>query len=296
MKRTLKSSWSIERCMQLMVHRGDSLRPELVTLRAHSSLGPLQQHLGQELVFLTGTQNDSDQDCANPDCWPTVGEMHDGHGTCLGEVYRLTERSLAGANGRALGRFLKSVGDYATLQAAKDAAEMINVPLEVANVIEQGVEDAIEEQERREDSAAATQLEQPRHELQVLGQILPHIYTLEMGEAGAQYHAKFKHAHPLPAQWRWHEVWEAMTAASPIQSMAIGPVQLPDNLLSHRNAWLAALERLVELEPESYQPDRDEKGFWKHELQAMRDMYANLDALQMAAVSEEAWDSLPAPV
>ncbi|MGV8213372.1 hypothetical protein [Pseudomonas aeruginosa] len=54
MKRTLKSSWSIERCMQLMVHRGDSLRPELVTLRAHSSLGPLQQHLGQELVFLTG--------------------------------------------------------------------------------------------------------------------------------------------------------------------------------------------------------------------------------------------------
>lgn len=282
MKRTLKSSWSIERCMQLMVHRGDNLPPELVTLRAHSSLGPLQQHLGHDLVFLTGTQNDSDKDCTSPDCWPTVGEMHNSHGTCLGEVYRLTERSLVGAGGRTLGRFLKSVGDYATLQAAKDAAEMINVPLEVANVIEQGVEDAIEEQERRDDRAAATQLEQPQHELQVLGQILPHIYTLEMGEAGAQYHAKFKHAHPLPVQWRWHEVWEAMTAASPVQSMAI--------------SWLAALERLVELEPESYQPDQDEKGFWKHELQAMRDMYASLDSLQMAAVSEEAWDSLPAPV
>ncbi|HCL3750646.1 TPA: hypothetical protein N2B55_004710 [Pseudomonas aeruginosa] len=213
MKRTLKSSWSIERCMQLMVHRGDNLPPELVTLRAHSSLGPLQQHLGHDLVFLTGTQNDSDKDCTSPDCWPTVGEMHNSHGTCLGEVYRLTERSLVGAGGRTLGRFLKSVGDYATLQAAKDAAEMINVPLEVANVIEQGVEDAIEEQERRDDRAAATQLEQPQHELQVLGQILPHIYTLEMGEAGAQYHAKFKHAHPLPVQWRWHEVWEAMTGS-----------------------------------------------------------------------------------
>ncbi|WP_311061482.1 hypothetical protein [Pseudomonas aeruginosa] len=161
--------------MQLMVHRGNSLPPELVTLRAHPSVGKLQQHLGQELVFLAGPQNDPDKDCRIPDSWPMAGEfsgMYDSHGTCLGEVYRLTERGLVSAGGRTLGRFLKSVGDYATLQAAKDAAEMINVPLEVANVIEQGVEDAIEEQERREDRAAAAQLEQPQHEVEFLGQVL----------------------------------------------------------------------------------------------------------------------------
>lgn len=54
---------------------------------------------------------------------------------------------------------------------------------------------------------------------------------------------------------------------------------LPDNLLSHRNTWLQAMERLVELEPESCAPDEDEKGFWRHELEAMRDMYTDLDRL-----------------
>jgi hypothetical protein len=55
---------------------------------------------------------------------------------------------------------------------------------------------------------------------------------------------------------------------------------LPDNLESHRNTWIQAMERLVELEPESCAPDEDEKGFWRHELQAMRDMYTDLDKLQ----------------
>ena len=54
---------------------------------------------------------------------------------------------------------------------------------------------------------------------------------------------------------------------------------LPDNLLSHRNTWLQAMERLVELEPESGAPDEDEKGFWRHELKAMHDMYSDLDRL-----------------
>lgn len=54
---------------------------------------------------------------------------------------------------------------------------------------------------------------------------------------------------------------------------------LPDNLVSHRNTWLQAMERLVELEPESHAPDEDEKGFWRHELKAMQDMYADLDKL-----------------
>lgn len=57
-------------------------------------------------------------------------------------------------------------------------------------------------------------------------------------------------------------------------------VVLPDNLESHRNTWIRAMERLVELEPESFAPDEDEKGFWRHELQAMRDMYTDLDKVK----------------
>lgn len=57
----------------------------------------------------------------------------------------------------------------------------------------------------------------------------------------------------------------------------------PDNLLSHRNSWLAALERLVELEPPStVGSEEDQKGYWAHELQAMKDMYADFD--KMASV------------
>lgn len=43
----------------------------------------------------------------------------------------------------------------------------------------------------------------------------------------------------------------------------------PDNLLSHRRTWLQAMDRLIELEPESYAADMDEKGFWQHEKRAM---------------------------
>lgn len=38
-------------------------------------------------------------------------------------------------------------------------------------------------------------------------------YTSEMGEAAEDYHKSFKFAHPLPAQWRWHEVWARMQQA-----------------------------------------------------------------------------------
>lgn len=38
-------------------------------------------------------------------------------------------------------------------------------------------------------------------------------YASEMGEAANRYHASFRYAHPLPAQWRWSEVWEVMHAA-----------------------------------------------------------------------------------
>lgn len=38
-------------------------------------------------------------------------------------------------------------------------------------------------------------------------------YVFEMGEAAEDYHKSFKFAHPLPAQWRWHEVWLRMQRA-----------------------------------------------------------------------------------
>lgn len=41
-------------------------------------------------------------------------------------------------------------------------------------------------------------------------------YTSAMGEAGQAYLDRFKYAHPLPGQFRWNELWDAMfTAAQP---------------------------------------------------------------------------------
>jgi len=55
-------------------------------------------------------------------------------------------------------------------------------------------------------------------------------------------------------------------------------VVLPENLLSHRDSWLCAMDRLIELEPISHEPDSDQRGFWEHERKAIHDMYACLDA------------------
>lgn len=38
-------------------------------------------------------------------------------------------------------------------------------------------------------------------------------YTAAVGEAGERYHAQFAYAHPLPATWRWSELWDVMIAA-----------------------------------------------------------------------------------
>ena len=53
-------------------------------------------------------------------------------------------------------------------------------------------------------------------------------------------------------------------------------VKIPQDFLTHEDAWIAALERLIELEPESTEPDVDEKAYWRHELNAMRRAYAEL--------------------
>lgn len=57
------------------------------------------------------------------------------------------------------------------------------------------------------------------------------------------------------------------------------PAAEPDNLRSHRDSWISALERLVELEPRQASPDaEDTRAYWQHELRALTAMYADLDA------------------
>jgi hypothetical protein len=47
-----------------------------------------------------------------------------------------------------------------------------------------------------------------------LSEYPPFPYTNAIGEAGAQYHKRFESAHPLPALWRWPELWDAMHEAA----------------------------------------------------------------------------------
>lgn len=54
----------------------------------------------------------------------------------------------------------------------------------------------------------------------MLGQWIEHppepcAYTDAIGQAGEHYHQQFQHAHPLPARWRWSELWDRMNAAAP---------------------------------------------------------------------------------
>lgn len=37
-------------------------------------------------------------------------------------------------------------------------------------------------------------------------------YVAEMGDAAEKYHASFPLAHPLPARWRWQELWDRMAS------------------------------------------------------------------------------------
>lgn len=73
----------------------------------------------------------------------------------------------------------------------------------------------------------------------------------------------------------------AVAHALNVQQPAQVAVVMPDNLVSHRDSWISALTRLVALEAEATPAthDTDEAGYWEHELNAMRDMYADLDRL-----------------
>lgn len=76
------------------------------------------------------------------------------------------------------------------------------------------------------------------------------------------------------------ETWREITPLYAEQPAPVAVV-MPDNLLSHRESWLQAMERLVALEAEATPPthDSDEPGYWERELKAMRDMYADFDRL-----------------
>ncbi|WP_370601877.1 hypothetical protein [Pseudomonas nitroreducens] len=68
----------------------------------------------------------------------------------------------------------------------------------------------------------------------------------------------------------------ALYLASQIKN---GVLVIPDNLLSHRRSWRAAFERLIELEPVSLAPDRDDRSYWEHEMRALDRMYSDLDRI-----------------
>ena len=46
-------------------------------------------------------------------------------------------------------------------------------------------------------------------------------YSLAVGQAAEDYLSRFPYAHPLPAQWRWGELFDVMVAAAPQQDDAI---------------------------------------------------------------------------
>ena len=53
-------------------------------------------------------------------------------------------------------------------------------------------------------------------------------------------------------------------------------MNIPDDLYTHENSWRKALERLIELEPVTGEPDEDNRGFWEHELRAFNHAYEQL--------------------
>lgn len=57
-------------------------------------------------------------------------------------------------------------------------------------------------------------------------------------------------------------------------------MRIPDNFYTHEDTWRKALERLIELEPVTGEPDEDNKGFWQHELNAFNRAYTELQANQ----------------
>lgn len=78
-------------------------------------------------------------------------------------------------------------------------------------------------------------------------------YTPAIGEAGQEYMDKFEHAYPLPALFRWRDLWSAMCSAA-----NKGRVQSQDREDAERYRWLCnkfgitklpcAIERIIAFE------------------------------------------------
>jgi len=79
------------------------------------------------------------------------------------------------------------------------------------------------------------------------------------------------------------------SALNPLADDVAQPL-VPDNLDSHRDTWLQAFDRLIELEPMVSDPQAErygEREYWEHERQAMLDMYVDLDRLNKAPATAE---------
>jgi hypothetical protein len=118
-------------------------------------------------------------------------------------------------------------------------------------------------------------------------------YTYAVGDAGQRYMARFEHAHPLPALFRWQELWDAMSSAAAVHHEAPEPnhpkaesilrealARLPDELIDREISALTedgeeltasdlrAFARRIEEAarsalagmPEQQQPDAPTKG------------------------------------
>jgi len=135
----------IERQLQILqlTEQDHGWKPCIATRRAPAdALLHIEEYLGKAFRYNSASD---DSTCIAESSFASgslkLGDFsgHDSVGQCAGEVFRLSLQ--------VAGKALKSLGDYATLQAAKDAALTINVPLEVFEILEEGVEAAFEAQE-----------------------------------------------------------------------------------------------------------------------------------------------------
>ncbi len=74
-------------------------------------------------------------------------------------------------------------------------------------------------------------------------------YTKAIGDAGEAYMAQFKYAHPLPAQFRWSDLWDAMQRAALLAAPAAGTGQEPVADTGNAEAD-RIIERLMSADPD----------------------------------------------
>lgn len=84
--------------------------------------------------------------------------------------------------------------------------------------------------------------------------------------------------------YRAHCAWAGWQARA-ARTATAEPVAyrgMPNDFITHQDTWRQALERLIELEPESVEGQVDDKAFWRHELAAFDRAYAELEVARTA--------------